>query len=291
MNNISRTKVFWQLTNHCTAGCTYCPTKFWGGEKHRELKDYLDATNQIISNYKSLGRDIDWSFSGGELLEVFDFPAVLKMCKENNGTIEIETNGGKLWLDWWAIEPHVDTLHLTYHYWQNPNLIKFIIQAFQGKNKDFRITIPVRPDYFDEDIARGKSVEDEFQLSVNYQTLYLEADQNIGMFNYTEPQLEILFGKEWVESNLHPVAPPPSTYAERVEHKVVHSPVFTGKLCNVGIEYIRISPEGWVSGSNCNNSHLGNLWNGSLHLPTGPDVCKMLACVDGNDQQITKFDR
>lgn len=282
------TKVFWQLTNHCSAGCTYCPTKFWGGEKHRELKDYLDATTTIINNYKLAGRNIDWHFTGGELLEVFDFPAVLKLCKESGGTISIETNGGTLWLDWWAIEPHVDSLHLTYHYWQNPNLIRFIIQAFQGKNKNFKITVPVRPDFFDDDVNRGKAVNDEFQIQVNYQTLYEEADTNFGMFKYSIPQLEFLFGKQWVEDNVNK-PDQPSTVAERFEHQIAISPSFTGKLCNVGIEYIHISPEGWVSGSSCNNSPLGNLYNGSLSLPTAASICKMQACINGSDQQITKF--
>jgi hypothetical protein len=292
MNTNSRTKVFWQLTNYCTAGCSYCPSKFWNGEKCKELTDYLSATETIINNYKSMGRDIDWVFTGGELLEVFDFPAVLKKCKEAGGNIEIETNGGKLWLDWWAIEPHIDSLHLTYHYWQNPNLIKFIIQAFQGKNKPFKVSIPLRPDYFDEDIARGKLLEDEFGIQINYHALFFEADPNIGRFNYSESQLAFLFGKEWVEANLRPAPekPIPVTFAERIEYKINKSPVFTGKLCNVGIEYIRISPEGWISGSNCNNSHFGNLWDGSLQLPSGPAICKMQACVDFSDRLISKFD-
>lgn len=282
-----QTKIYWQLTNYCTAGCSYCPGKFWNGEKHREIADYVNSTKNLIDHYSKMGRTIKWSFSGGELLEIFDFPELLKLCKESGGEIEIETNGGKLWLDWWAIEPHVDTLHLTYHYWQNPNLIRFIIQAFTGKNKQFNITVPIRHDYFDEDMSRALELEQQHGLSVHRQLLYNQADSAIGLMNYTEHQLEQLMGVDWVDQHIR--AKPDATYADRIEERVVASPVYTGKLCNAGIEYLRISPEGWVSGSNCNNLHLGNLWDGSLSIPSNPQPCKMQACVDGGDQQITKF--
>lgn len=282
-----RTKISWEISNYCTAGCSYCPSHFWSGEKPREVADFLNATDTLINHYKKLGRDIDWTFSGGEPLEMFDFPAVLKACKQGGGNIEITTNGGKLWLDWWAIEPHVDNLHLSYHYWQNPNLIRFIIQAFRGKNKQFEINAPVRHDYFDEDIARILELEQVNEVHVHKRPLYQQADPAIGLMNYTEQQLEVLLGVDWVDQNLR--NKPPMNYAERREEVVSISPSFLGRKCNVGIERLRISHNGWVSGSNCNNTHLGNIWDGSLVLPTTPDLCKMQACTSTEDQLITKF--
>ena len=129
-----RTKIYWSLHNHCTAQCTYCPSSLWGGVEPRHISDYLHITQKLISHYLSLGRKIDWEFTGGEPLDMFDFPMILKLCKENGGNIKLNSNGGKMWLDWWAIEPHVDELNLTYHYWQKAPLIKFILDAFQNKN-------------------------------------------------------------------------------------------------------------------------------------------------------------
>ena len=45
------------------------------------------------------------------------------------------TNGGTLWMDWWAIEPYVDQVVLTFHYWQNPALMKYIIDVFKEKGE------------------------------------------------------------------------------------------------------------------------------------------------------------
>jgi organic radical activating enzyme len=281
-----RTKISWEVTNYCTSQCTYCPSKFWDGERPRQIADYLQVTQKLIDHYKSLGRDIDWTFSGGELLEIFDFPAVLKMCKENNGYIDITTNGGKLWLDWWAIEPHVDNLHLTYHYWQNPNLIKFIIQAFESKSKCFEVLVPIRKNEFDEDMARANDIEQATGTQVKRMPLYNIAEPIMGMVDYSVPQLTVLFGEEWVRDNITD-APKPS-FGEQHTIMVQQSPVFTGRLCNVGIERLNISSTGWISGSRCNTAHLGNIWD-SMHLPSGPQPCKMQACVDGDDQLITKF--
>jgi organic radical activating enzyme len=246
----------------------------------------MEVTKKIIDHYDSLGRKINWTFNGGEPLDMFDFPMMLKLCKEQGGTIDLTTNGGKLWLDWWAIEPHIDSLHLSYHYWQNPNLIRFIIQAFQKAGKHIDIMVPMRPNYFNEDLARALAVESEFNIVVSKNVLYKEADQSLGMYAYTEEQLRIMRGEELVQEYNHEQE---TTFGERFEEKVNSNPSYTGQLCNLGIEKLTISHTGWVRGSNCNSPLFGNIWNGTLGLPTGPSQCVMMACIDGSDQQITKF--
>jgi MoaA/NifB/PqqE/SkfB family radical SAM enzyme len=246
----------------------------------------MEVTKKIIDHYDALGRKIDWTFGGGEPLDMFDFPMMLKLCKEQGGTIDLTTNGGRLWLDWWAIEPHIDTLHLSYHYWQNPNLVRFIIQAFQKAGKHIDIMVPMRPNYFDDDLARALAVESEFNIVVSKCVLYKEAEQAIGMYPYTEEQLRIMRGEDLVQEYNHEQE---TTFGERHEERVNANPSYTGMLCNLGIEKLTISHTGWVRGSNCNSPLFGNIWNGTLGLPTGPERCVMMACVDGSDQQITKF--
>lgn len=282
-----RTKISWELNNYCTGGCSYCPSKFWGGEKPESITQFVNIATTIINHFLSINRNIDWTFNGGEPLEFFDLPEVMKLCKDNGGTIELFTNGGKLWLDWWAIEPHVDTLHLTYHYWQNPNLIKFILQAFKKNNKTVNLTVPIRHDYFDDDMNRAEEMEQLSGYSIHRMPLHKFASPEAGFVDYTEAQFERLFGIDWVNENIRNIKP--QTYEERVISVISSSPSYTGKLCNVGIEKLNITAGGWVSGSNCNNTHLGNIWNGTFKLPTEPQLCKMQACTDSNDQQITKF--
>jgi hypothetical protein len=233
-----------------------------------------------------MNRNINWKFDGGEPLDMFDFPMLLKLCKESGGNINLTTNGGKLWLDWWAVEPHIDSLNLTYHYWQNPNLIKFILQAFKKANKNVNVMVPIRPDNFESDLQRALDIEQEFGIVVSKNVLYLQAENSLGMFPYTEDQLRIMRGEVLVKEQQ---VFKQTTFAQRVEMKVRENPSYTGQPCNVGIEKLVISHLGWVRGSACNAGHFGNIWDDSLNLPGTPLPCPMLACMDGSDQQITKF--
>jgi organic radical activating enzyme len=282
-----KTDIYWELNNYCTGGCSYCPSRFWGGEKPESISEFVKVSKKIIDHYTSLGRTIDWHFSGGEPLEFFDLPEVMKLCKDAGGTIELFTNGGKMWLDWFAVEPNVDTLHLTYHYWQNPNLIKFIIQAFQKKSKPFEIMIPIRPDEFDADWSRAESLSQEFEIEVKKMPLYKEAAMDQGLYPYTDDQLVKLFGIEWVESRKKEV---PKTFQEVRQAIIEVSPSFTGKGCNVGIERLHIGHSGFTSTTDCGIRSCGNIWNGTLDLPTGPTICNRSVCASGSDQAITKFD-
>lgn len=280
------TKINWSLHNHCTAGCSYCPSHYWQGTIENSFDRYLDVTNKIIKHYSELGRTIEWTFNGGEPLEMFDFPAILKLCKEHQGYITLHTNGGRLWLDWWAIEPHVDNLVLSYHYWQNPRLIDYIIEIFQKSNKQIEVIIPIRPNNYEEDMDRVKFVENKHNLTVNKLILFKEMSDAVGPYNYEDNQLEEISGPELVEEHVNYKE---TTYEERVETLVNQSPSFLGKKCNTGIERLFISHDGWASGSACNNTHLGNIWHEGFTLPNSPSVCKMLACTNGDDQTITKF--
>ena len=177
MSNL-KTNINWMLHDHCTSECSYCPTRLRGGPIPKGILDYMAVTTKLIDHYDSLDRKINWTFGGGEPLDMFDFPMMLKLCKERGGNIELTTNGGKLWLDWWAIEPHIDILHLSYHYWQNPNLIKFIIQAFQKANKPIDISVPIRPNFVDEDMQRALTEQKAMQFA--QQT----PDQQLSMMGY-----------------------------------------------------------------------------------------------------------
>jgi len=280
------TKIYWNLHNHCKGGCTYCPSQFWGGDEPRSIEEYMNVLNSLIKHFNSIDRKIFWVFDGGEPLELHDFPMMLKACKENSGTIHLNSNGGRKWLDWWAIEPHIDHLNLSYHYWQNPKLIEYIIQTFQKNNKSINVIVPIRSDFFDEDIKRAVDLENRYQITVDKNQIYQGMNTNRGMEDYSEEQLMIMKGEVLVEEKIHFEQ---TTHEERVIEVVNSSPSFTGRLCNVGIEKLNITSDGWVSGSHCGNTQLGNIWQNSFGLPPGPSVCKMLVCTNFEDQQITKF--
>jgi organic radical activating enzyme len=279
------TKIIWNLNNYCSAKCSYCPSKFWKGDKDKNIELYIDKALFFITHFNNLGYTIDWTFDGGEPLEIEGLSRLLKTCKKNNGKITLNTNGGYQWLDWWAIEPNVDYLNLTYHYWQNRSLIKFIIQCFQKNNKIINVVKPIRPNFFELDFEEANELEKEINIKVYKTELYNEASDVQGLYPYSKIQLQMLKGQILVDRANHLEN---TTFAERIQEQINSNPSFTGKACNTGIERLYISSSGWISGSNCNNTHIGNIWD-EIDLPKSASICKMQACVNSDDQQITKF--
>ena len=283
--SILKTKIIWNLHDYCTAGCTYCPGNLSGGTTPPEIFKYIEVANRLIDHYASLGRKVDWIFNGGEPLEMFDFPEFLKVCKTEESSIVLASNGGKLWMDWWAIEPYISHLSLTYHYWQNPNLIRFIIQLFNKKGKSIDIKVPIRHDYFKEDMARAKAIEEEYGFYGVKQSLYILANTSAGFMNYSKDDLVTLIGQPYADQNEEYKT---VTFSKRSEEINNGGPVFSGMKCMGGIETLHIGHTGWVSASQCNNISLGNIWHG-LNLPAGPQICGMQSCIHPEDHSLTKY--
>jgi len=308
MNNLI-TKIVWALNDYCSYQCSYCPTKFWGGGQPPETKEYIRIANLLIDNYRSLGRTISWTFNGGEPLDMNDIVTLLKLCRENGDWMTLHTNGGKLWMDWWAIEPYVDELHLTYHYWQNVKLIDYVIDTFNKKSKKLQIYVPMRPADFDSDLSRVEDLESRFGIKVNKQTLYKNADKTAGMFEYSKEQAAIMSGvvlkptipvvnaTETLETIIEksPLVQEQkyfaqTTWDQRYSDRMNSNPSFTGKMCNMGIEYLYIGGQGWVAGADCNDRPLGNIWHEQWKPPSSPHRCGMQVCESSSDRKITKFD-
>lgn len=314
------TNIHWDLHDYCKSECSYCPTRLRGGEEPHETKDYVRIANLLIENYKSMGRDISWVFNGGEPIDMDDIVVLLKLCRTSGIWMTLNTNGGKLWMDWWAMEPYIDNLILSYHYWQNPQLINYIVDTFVKKQKQLTVNVPIRAEAFDEDMARAEEVEKTHKIKVSRTALYNYADKNGGFLTpYTRDQMYLMSGitppkpsppkppePPKVEKPIVVVKPPPppppvptlvkeevkrqtTTWQERHLEVQNKSPSFTGQLCNIGIERLHITHQGWVTGSHCNNQPLGNIWQDGWLPPSSPQVCGMISCTDLQDQQITKF--
>ena len=299
MNNI--TKITWALNDYCSYQCDYCPTKFRGGGEPPETKEYIRLANIINENYKALNRTIEWTINGGEPLDLNDIVTILRTCKADSNTLILHTSGGKLWMDWWAIEPNIDALNLTYHYWQNEALMDYIVQIFVKKNKPIYLHAPINPSRFDKDMERVSLFEEKHGIWVHKQALYINADTDAGMFlGYTAEQLTLMDEpRPWLKNSPGPkdvsLADEKeyfdnTLWHDRYKDRLNNNPSYTGKLCNMGIESLFIGHQGWVSGATCNNRPLGNIWHDGWHPPNTPHKCGMIVCSNEGDRAITKFD-
>lgn len=281
------TKVYWDLNNYCSKTCSYCPTKLRGGDKPRSIEEYLRVASLIVENYKSLSRVCSWYLDGGEPLDLAYNVSLFRYLKDNGVKMELSSNGGSIWFDWWAIEPYIDHLNLSYHYWQNPALVNYVINLFKEKSKTINIIVPIRPDYFNEDLERSLDIENRFGLTVSKQVLYEMARSDMNIFPYTDEQLEIITGNTYLVDtrNLSETL----DWHERQSLMVKSNPSFTGMKCNAGIEYLYITVDGWAKGSLCNGKPLGNIWDNDWRPPKEPIICPYKSCIHHEDQKILKF--
>jgi len=294
MENL-QTIIHWALTDYCRAQCEYCPMSARGGTNLPETEEYIRITNLLIDHYnKKLGRKISWVINGGEPLDINDIAMLLKLFRTNSESLTLHTNGGRLWMDWWAIEPYVDNLVLTFHFWQNPALIKYIIQTFTDKNKQIQITAPIRPRSVEEDLERVESLEKEAEYKILKTLLYINGDNAARLLNYSQDDLRLIDISNGVSTFEGPSAVEQknyydnTTWNQRYFNIYSKNPVYAGQYCNAGLERLYIGAQGWVTGSSCNNQPLGNIFQ-NFNLPDGPQQCGMISCINGDDQKITKF--
>jgi organic radical activating enzyme len=273
-----KTKIIWTVHSYCKSRCSYCPSHNWNGEEPADIEKYLQFIKYVNEHYDKMGRIIDWYFDGGEPLDFFDFNKILKECKKENNKIKVNTNGGSLWMDWWVLEPYIDKLNLSYHYWQNPSLINFIIEIFLEKKKNINLIVPIRAKYFQNDYNRAINLENNYSIKINKQFLNDE--------DYSDDQKLILLGKERFENLKKSVV---KFWGTHKEEFLENFPIQTGKKCNEGIEILKISGGGWTGGGDCRNTSFGNIWFENFKLPDQPQICKMMACIEPDDQWITKF--
>ena len=251
---------------------------FWNGEEPTDIDKYLTFIRYANDHYGKMSRSINWYFDGGEPLDFIEFNKIVKECKTNFNKIEVSTNGGSLWMDWWALEPYIDTLNLSVHYWQNEFLINYIIENFLKKKKSIKVIVPIRAKYFYYDFQKAQDIEKRYNISVIKQRLDNE--------EYTDDQQIILLGKEGFENLKKKVIKWWTTHREEF---LSNHPILTGKKCNEGIEILKINEQGWANGADCGNTSFGNIWNKNFKLPNDPQICKVMACIEPNDQWITKF--
>ena len=295
---MEKTVITWSLHDYCKAQCDYCPINSRGGPEPRSVDEYIRVADLLINSYTiKQQRKIDWIFNGGEPLDLDYLPQLLKFCKQESNHITLHTNGGRLWLDWWAIEPYIDHINLTFHFWQNPALIKYITQTFLSKNKNISITSPIRYSNVDLDLDNVRKLEETIQHKILRTILYVNADRKAGLLPYSNKDLEKIDRANGVIKIERPLSPAveekkyfqETTWSERYGKVQLENPSFTGQLCNAGVERLSIGAQGWVSGSLCNNQSLGNIWNPGWIPSEGPQVCTMRACVHHDDRLITKF--
>jgi organic radical activating enzyme len=279
-------RIIWQISGQCTHDCWYCLPKYRNNPRFKTTEEYLHVID-LLQNYgnRSSIPKLNWKFKGGEPLQFPNFNILLKQIKSKDSYITVETAGGTSWFDIMEISGNIDSIVLTYHYWQNESVLDYIVDMMQDQQKQLKIKIPMLPGKMNECKQLARSLRDK-DVNVTEQLLMNEDGLVIG--NYSMIDLNIFYGRpeDWVPEPA-PAVTAPVWIDPRIDDG---SPVYTGKPCWAGVDYLYISSKGFTSGSECGGREIGNVFEPGWTPPDAPFPCSMLFCRSQFDKKNIRIE-
>jgi organic radical activating enzyme len=270
-------KIIWQISGGCSHSCWYCLPKYRNNPDFRPLDDYL----YVIDKLQNHGDRIKfpkmyWKFNGGEPLQFPNFNIILRQVKSKDSIVKIETSGEDNWFALLEVIDYLNAVELTHHYWQNQNVLNYIIDLSKERNIDLKIKIPMLPGKMRDCIrlseelkAQGNNVDEILLVKEDSQPLNEYSMLDFNLFN-RRPE-------DWVP-------PPPPSPTGWVDPRVDDgAPSYTGKPCYAGVDYIYISSKGFTNSSDCNGRMLGNVFESGWLPADTPFPCPMMFCRSNND--------
>lgn len=280
-------KIIWQISGQCTHECWYCLPKYRNNPYYKTTDEYLKVID-LLQNHGNRASipTMKWKFKGGEPLQFPNFNILLKQIKSKDSFITVETSGGTSWFDFMEISNNIDALILTYHYWQNESVLDYIVDTMQEQEKKLRVVIPMLPGKMKECKNHAKSLRDK-GINVKEQLLLTETGMHIG--NYSLADLNIFYERD--ENWVPPEASAP-TAPVWVDPRIDDgAPVYTGKPCWAGVDYLYISSKGFTSGSECGGRDIGNVFEPGWVPPDTAFSCPMLFCRSNFDKQNIRINQ
>lgn len=287
-------KIIWHFSGGCSNECWYCLSKFKNHPYYKTTEEYLHVID-LLQNHGQRASipKLSWKFKGGEPLQFTNFNILLKQIKTKDSHIAVETSGGNSWFDIMEISGNIDELILTHHYWQNTTVLDYLVDSMQEQNKKIKVFVPMLPDkmYECKDIVKSlkdRGVDTIEQLLLN--------DQGGAIENYSMRDLNIFYGRP--EDWMPPPPPPPVPRGPNdpdpvwVDPRIDDgAPVYTGKSCWAGVDYMYIDVKGWVRGSDCGGRDLGNVFEPGWTPPDSSFACPMMFCRSAADKQNIRIDK
>lgn len=284
---ISSAEVFWHLSDYCDQGCEYCPPRYRGGDSPKPTDIYLSIIKKIQDSRYKFANSITWQLSGGEPLSIPSISSILGKIKEHPSFVKIETAGGNSWFDYMSIQEHIDQITFTYHHWQNSSVAEYIIDFCQTNNKVIRIKVPFFPGKVKEQL---ELISELNSRNIPTRGLPLHKDARSGnslIDGYTTGEVNLMFGRpeDWVPPPpppRDPNAPDPNWKNPNIDDG---SPKNLGYTCYAGVDYLYISHQGWVNGSDCGGRNEGNVYEPDWMPHEEPFTCPMFFCRSERDKQ------
>jgi hypothetical protein len=285
MLELNYAEVSWNLNAYCKFQCAYCPSEFKNGELDKSLDQYLTVVQKLQdSRYKHHSK-IYWKIGGGEPLHFPHLSVLLKKMREQSCIIQLDTSGDDTWFSLYGVLGLLDKVNLTYHSWQNDDIVELILEQCQEKNVSIFINVPLLPGLITESREKVQYFKNLGHVC-NEQILY----DNGGELHhgYSTIDANRIFGRpdDWEpEPVVHDPNMPAPGY---VDLSIINNvdPVYTGMPCYAGVDWIYINSKGFASYSQCGgrNEHF-NVFDPAWQAPDNHFTCTVNQCRHDTDRK------
>jgi organic radical activating enzyme len=287
-------KIIWNFSGSCNNDCWYCHSSFRNYPYYKTTEEYLHVID-LLQNHgqRSLIPKMNWKFKGGEPLQFTNFNILLKQIKTKDSHVTIETSGGNSWFDILEVSGNVDELILTHHYWQNETVLDYLIDFMQEQDKKITVFVPMLPDKINECRAIVQGLKDRGVEAIE-QLLLNEQGGSIEKYSMRDLNIYYKRPEDWTPPPPPPPVPrdpnlpDPAWVDPRIDDG---APVYTGKPCWAGVDYMHIDVKGWAKGSDCNGRDLGNVFEPGWLPPDLSFACPMMFCRSNNDKRNIRINQ
>lgn len=284
MITLSHAEVIWQLNNYCQLQCSYCPASFKNGSLDRSTNQYLTVIEKLQATRYQHHNKIHWRLGGGEPLHYPHLSTLLKKIKSRPAHVTLETSGDDTWFAIMSILNYIDRLLLTYHPWQNSDVFDFIFEQAAEKNIKISITVPLAPGL----ILESKQKVLEFRnLGYDCQEQILRDGDGQLHSDYSQVDVNRIQGRadNWEPAPvvIDKTQPDPNYVSLAVTNPV--DPIYTGKPCYAGVDWIEINARGFVSNSQCGGrTESLNAFDPDWQPPNNYFACTVNQCRSSQDR-------
>lgn len=278
MIELEHAEVSWFINAHCKMQCSYCQPEFKSGSLDKTLDQYLAVIEKLQQTRYKHHSKIFWKIGGGEPLHFPHLSSILKKMRERPCIIRLDTSGDNSYFSAYGILNLIDRLKLTYHSWQNNDIVEFILEHCQEKNVEVSIVVPLTPGQIYESRAKVEHFKQQGYVC-NEQVLY---EPNGQLYRgYSNIDLNRIHRRPDNET-IKPVAP---IY---IDLSVINDidPVYIGKPCYAGVDWLHINPKGFASYSQCGGrSEHYNVFNPDWQPPDNHFPCNVIQCKNEKDRR------
>lgn len=288
----SSIKVEWNLGKRCNYDCSYCPAAI-----HDNTSPHTDIEilKKSVDTLAGLGKPIRLSFTGGEPCVHPKFDELIRYAKHKGiSWISVTTNGTRPY-EFYAslpVDQYVVSIHLEYDWRRVFNTIESIVAQ---TSIQVVAQIMAHHEHMDAVLQlRAKCLLEHIPNTVR-RIRWTEGDHDLfDDMRYNLTDLEWLKEQDATvkENTVIFLKEEPDMPRLRHANDIIklHLNQYKGWSCSAGIESLMINWDGDVHRATCRvGGSVGNIYDGTLVVPTENITCDRNFCTCAADIPLTKF--